>query len=1310
MEVDDEIFQIFLTESAEHLETIEGAMLELEQEGGPDVINRILRSAHSIKGGSGFVNLDAIGTLAHALEDVLMKIRDGDLDTNESIISTLLEGFDMLRDMFEREDYGEGLDAEEIKATLRKIINEEGSDKGAEADSQDQVDEDDIPDEETETEPQEQVQAEESSKIETESEEDVSESVVEKKESPPPSESQEEAVEVDDEIFQIFLTESAEHLETIEGAMLELEQEGGPDVINRILRSAHSIKGGSGFVNLDAIGSLAHALEDVLMKIRDGDLSVDESIINNLLAGFDILRDMFEREDYGAGLDAEEIKATLRKIADGEDSDKGAEAEPQEQVQTEDITEPDAAQEEDNIEIATEKKESPPPPSDSQEVVEVDDEIFQIFLTESTENLEIVEAGMLELEQEADPDVINKILRAAHSIKGGSGFVNLKAIASLSHSLEDVLMKIRDGDLETNESIISTLLAGFDSLRDMFERDDYGEGADAEEIKAALIKIANKEEVSEKETEAKPKKQVKAEEVSDKGKEAKPKKQVQAKDTPKTETKTKEDAIEPVVAKKEEVPAPSKSQKASEADEKPKATEKKSSKAEKKQPAKKASAASETIRIRVDLLERLVNTTGEVVLERNQLLQHFKDSENSSALTALSQRISEMQEYVMQTRLQPVGNTFTKFNRIVRDLAKSVSKEINLSISGESVELDRSIIESLSDPLTHLIRNCADHGLESTEDREAAGKDITGNIKLRAFHKSGRVMIEVEDDGKGIDSEKIKAKAVEKGVISPEEAEMMSEEEGAELIFAPGFSTAEQVSSISGRGVGMDVVKSSFEKVGGAVSLITRLGKGTTVRVNLPLTLAIIQSLLIEVDEQRFAIAQADVVEVIRVNPAIGQEIEKMHGKDVFRHRGRVLPLVTLTEVLGIPRLYQPEDVTESVDDLREHLADRRQDEGEISKEIADKRSGSARRDPQVMRFLVLRNGEKLFGLLIDKILDFTELVVKPLSDVFKSYGAYSGCAIMGDGLVILILDPGKICDRARLKFSEQGSEDLEEEKSSRYATLQGMRNVLVFNNHRDEYFTLPLSLVLRVESVAASQIQQVGEEEYVQTRDGNILLIRLEKHLNVKAGPSDLEKYFLIIPRVRNALVGILVSRIVDSVDIQLQLDEAGASQLGVLGTTTIGDHVAIMLDVYSLCEKVLPGFSDTGQSLTKKYRMLLAEDTPFFRKLESGFFESAGFEVTTAVDGLEAWKLLQKDHGSFDIVVSDIEMPEMNGYELVKKIKSDPAMSHLPVMAVTALTDEASKHKGTQAGFDAYEVKIDRDRLVNRAREMVDVSSSDS
>jgi two-component system chemotaxis sensor kinase CheA len=564
--------------------------------------------------------------------------------------------------------------------------------------------------------------------------------------------------------------------------------------------------------------------------------------------------------------------------------------------------------------------------------------------------------------------------------------------------------------------------------------------------------------------------------------------------------------------------------------------------------ARNSSVSESTIRVDVGLLDKLMNLVGELVLARNQILQ-FTGQSADTALLATSQRLNlittELQGSVMKTRMQPIGTIWDKLPRVVRDLAASCGKQVRLQMEGKETELDKTIIEAIKDPLTHIVRNSVDHGIERPEVRTAAGKTAEGLLKLRAYHEGGQVNIEITDDGAGIDPARLKQKALQRGLITGEQAARMSEGEALQLIFLPGFSTAEKVTNVSGRGVGMDVVKTNIEKIGGTVDLQSRVGAGTTLKIKIPLTLAIIPALIVTSGCDRFAIPQVNLLELVRLERGDGRDrIERIHGTPVYRLRGNLLPLVYLGEVLG--------------------------------------HSGEARADSSAINIVVLRADQHPFGLVVDEINDTEEIVVKPLGKQLKGVACFAGATIMGDGRVALILDVMGVAQRTHVI---DGARDRAQAAAppSRAAT-ESRQPLLLFEAGTGSRMAIPLSLVARLETFDPGMIEHSGGQEVVQYRGQILPLVRVAQHLpshhTSAAHPTATEPLSVVVYKEQGRSVGLVVGRICDIVQESITV-KRHAHRHNLFGSAVIQNEITDLLDVQALVRAADPTFDPAEASL---------------------------------------------------------------------------------------------------------------------------------
>jgi len=734
--------------------------------------------------------------------------------------------------------------------------------------------------------------------------------------------------------------------------------------------------------------------------------------------------------------------------------------------------------------------------------------------------------------------------------------------------------------------------------------------------------------------------------------------------------------------------------------------------------------AQSSLRVNVGLLDTLMNLAGELVLSRNQLLQGVNSS-NAKATELSSQRIdmitSELQEAIMRTRMQPIANILNKFSRVVRDLSHQLGKSIELEIEGKDVELDKTILESINDPLTHLVRNSVDHGIEMPMEREQMGKKGTGKIILKAFHDAGQVNIVISDNGRGLDPAQISSSAIAKGLISESRVEEMSDKQKTELIFLPGFSTAKEVTDVSGRGVGMDVVVTNIEALGGIIELDSTPGQGTDIQIKLPLTLAIIPSQITSVGNERYAVPQVNLNELLRI-PAnqIKEKIEKVGDADVVRLRGELLPLLNLADMLSIQRTFIDPETGEEHKDRRTRIADRRSKDyiPGVSSDSKDQPKEETKRAEKDRRYhassainiAVVSAGAFKYGLVVDQLHDSEEIVVKPVGRHLKKCTAYAGATIMGDGKVALILDISNLAQMAELSAVAEAGRNAAKAAEEEAAARADKVALLTFKNNEKEHFAAPLSIVERIERIKTSDIEQIGGRKVVQYRGGSLPLYELSQVLNVEQLPQR-ERQEIIVFKVKDRELGLMVTPPVDTQEVVLNIDSSTLKQPAVSGSMIINNHTTLLVDIFELVKTLNPEWFDaeTLAAATMAENgekiILFAEDSAFFRNQVKQFMVEDGFKVIEAEDGRIAWELLKERVEEIDLVVTDLEMPNMDGFELTKRIKSDPSYSHLGVIALTSLASEAHIEKGKSAGIDEYEIKLDREKLMAVIRQYMNL-----
>ena len=671
---------------------------------------------------------------------------------------------------------------------------------------------------------------------------------------------------------------------------------------------------------------------------------------------------------------------------------------------------------------------------------------------------------------------------------------------------------------------------------------------------------------------------------------------------------------------------------------------------------KQSAVSAQNIRVNVDLLENLMNLVGEMVLTRNQLLQILRnqdESEFAGPLQRLNQITSELQEDVMKTRMQPIGNAWAQLPRIIRDLSVELGKQIDLQMRGAEMELDRQVLELIKDPLTHMVRNSADHGVETPAERKAAGKPASGTVILNAFHEGGHIIIEIKDDGRGLDIEKIKAKAVANNLATQAELDGMSDKQVQQFIMRPGFSTAEAVTSVSGRGVGMDMVRTNIERIGGSVEVKSWAGKGSSFVIKIPLTVAIVSALIVECSGDRFAIPQINVVELVRTSASSENDVEFINGTPVLRLRDRLLPLVALHDLLRL-------------DDSR------RQGEGD--------------------RFIIVTQvGTASFGIIVDRVFDTEEIVVKPVAPILRDIALFSGNTILGDGNVVMILDvSGMVGTASQISQSEHAAEVTDVTPEANAAERMAL---LVFQASDGGQRAVPLSLIDRLEEFDSDVIEHADGTPVVQYR-GQLMPL-------VPAAPGQAMKESgrqpVLVLTAEGRSMGLMVDEIVDIVEEELAI-ELSADQPGVIGTAVVNEKATDILDAGHYLALTLSGWFGRGRAgphgETAVRRVLLVDDSPFFRNLLTPLLSTAGYAVTSVESGDEALELCDAGH-EFDVILSDIEMPGMSGFEVARAVRAGERWQNVPLVGLSAHATPTDLDHGRQVGFTDYVAKFDSHAL---------------
>jgi two-component system chemotaxis sensor kinase CheA len=920
------------------------------------------------------------------------------------------------------------------------------------------------------------------------------------------------------------------------------------------------------------------------------------------------------------------------------------------------------------------------------------DDLLREFITETNESLDVVDVELVKFEQEPNnATILDNIFRLVHTIKGTCGFLGLPRLEGIAHAAETLMGKFRDGAPVTQEAV-SLILTSIDQIKDILGELEAAEGEEPQGDDSELI--GQLEEMSAK-ADAAMKGGAAAEEapapepVAETA-EAEPEASVEETSADQSlerplrpgevsldelerafrETEVEVEVAEPVVQEAEDIveeveepePAPIAVKAEAKAAGKPPAKASGGEGGEKKSSG--GGVSNQSIRVAVDTLEHLMTMVSELVLTRNQLLEivrRHEDSEFKVPLQRLSNVTAELQEGVMATRMQPIGNAWQKLPRIVRDLSQELEKPIELEMIGADTELDRQVLEMIKDPLTHMVRNSADHGLERPENRRAAGKPEKGTITLAAYHEGGHIIIEVRDDGQGIDVERVKAKVVERGLASEAEVDKMTDAQIHKFIFAAGFSTAAKVTSVSGRGVGMDVVRNNIELIGGTVDLRSTQGKGSSFIIKIPLTLAIVSTLIVEAGGDRFAIPQLSVVELVRVQTNSEHRIERIKDTPVLRLRNKLLPLVHLSQLLGI---YEGENADEAID----------ADNGFI---------------------VVMQVGSQTFGVVVDGVFHTEEIVVKPMSTMLRNLGMFSGNTILGDGSVIMIIDPNGIAGAMASHASSavtENQEDEQEDLQSRAVSGQSSISLLLFRAGAPEPKAVPLSLVTRLEEFEVSKIERSNGRDLVQYRGALMPLVYLNEGDSHK---SEGTQPMLVFSDAGRSM-GLVVDEIVDIVEDRMNI-EVGSERPGILGSAVVKERATEIIDLgYYLPQAFEDWFMRKEmdiEALTKK--VLFVDDSSFFRNMLTPVLKAAGYDVTTCTGPHQAFELLENGD-KFHAIVSDIEMPEINGFEFCESLRRDPRFRNIPILALSSMVTPASIERGRQAGFDDYVAKFDRPGLI--------------
>ncbi|MBF0572945.1 MAG: chemotaxis protein CheW [Desulfamplus sp.] len=1082
-----------------------------------------------------------------------------------------------------------------------------------------------------------------------------------------------------DELIKVFVEESIQHLESIEPDLLEMEKSIDnidSKIINGIFRAVHSIKGASGFFGLQNIGNLSHVMENLLSLLREGNIKASPEFIDALFSGIDALRAMFDDIGNSENFNIQPEIDRLTTILNPSEEMSGDVLEQQDsnlESNYDNIAQDysNAGQKISNVSFRSTKEEQiitvkeKTPTGQEPRTFDVAKNELDKFVRNRLCLYTITVYLKKDLTQKGKTplDLINSIVSNGDLIESR---LDIDMIQGLSDCLDNEIKFVFAFATFLEEESLPNVL-GIPKERIIpIDIDADNQVENFEQTKQEKIEPNNPNEI-------KPGLKIsQTKDVTEESKKPKPQIKKQQQFTPPIEPELK-------ISKPKDV--------TEESNQQLEITKQQQSTPPIEFEFKNTNTiqTEEKIKVGVNFLNDLVNLAGEMVLGRNQLNQIamplIKDTPGlNSAIQHISRITTEMQEKIMQMRMQPVSMIFGKFQRIVRDLAKQLNKEIRLVTYGEDVELDKSIIEALSDPLTHLIRNSVDHGIEQADYREKSGKPRQGTIQLKAYHQAGHVYIDIIDDGSGINCKFVGEKAVEKEIITKEQMSEMGEKELMMLIFKPGFSTAKQVSAVSGRGVGMDVVMTNIKQLGGTVDINSTLYEGTTISLVLPLTLAIVSGLVIQTGGQCFILPQANIDELVLIDPdEIKNRIELVQKSLILRLRNMLLPLISLKDVLNI---------------------------NDNKKETIDISSST-----EPARIIVIKHGTSQFGLLVDAVENIEEIVVKPLPRYLKSQKCFSGASIMGNGSVSLILDAAGIFEKAKLhhidleKYRRKSKAEIKHKTDTKHDG-KDLQTLLLFNNNTPERFALPLELISRIERIKASTIEMIKDQQYLQYQGAKLRLVFLEDYLPITR-PERLpdQTIGVIVPKQMKYPMGIIIHNVEGTINAVVDIDTKSIAAPGLFGSAILENRITLLPDMYRLFELAAPEWyrnKSISKSNSDLKKVLIVEDTPFFRMVERDYLTSAGYDVLEAENGKQALEILYEQ--KVDGVILDIVMPEMDGWQTIRAIRSDIRLKDLPVMAVTSLAEDIDPQKGFKAGFTQWEAKLNKERLLDKLSKMLE------
>lgn len=1187
----------------------------------------------------------------------------------------------------------------------------------------------------------------------------------------------------DPEIIDEFVSESLQGLQSVEKDLLSLEADGGSDVelVNRIFRAVHSIKGAGSFLDLTNLVKVSHHAETLLDDVRGGRRSADADVTDAVLGAIDTLVAMLESDDQGADHDCDEILGRLERVlcAGPHTADPGITSPSRAGPSESTVASPHASGSSHKTTASASESLSHATPvqacdSERPAGVDRDPELLSEFLEESLQGLDLIEHDLMELESAADSDheLVNRIFRTIHSIKGAGSFLELDNLVSTAHLAETILEKVRSEQMKATSQVADSILSAVDALKEMLRSEDCGETFDPTGTIAKMEKVLQGDlsaasagsvaqdvidllgqatgvvypvyrleidlaalhaaidlkegvleglksvgtlrhasialETIDVTTEgectlyfetvldpellsmhfgisesritlvdltpsAGPTNASRSIDSVEKNGGSGQNEHSQAdggqpQATPVTQRPDTQPAAASVQNRPSESPAPRGNMTAATSNAEPSTS----------LPAKSnRSEAEQSMRVPARILHELLEWTGNMVMARNQLLNEY-DFRDSNAFRTLSQAITGVHETVIETRMQTTGSLFERYRRVVRDLSRKLKKEVAFHIEGGDLELDRTILESFADPLTHLVRNCIDHALETPEERVAAGKNRQGNVYLRSYIQSGEIILAVQDDGRGISADRICSKAIDKGILTEDCATELNDDEKVMLIFEAGFSTKEQATDVSGRGVGMDVVRNNIEKVGGTIALKTSVGEGSTFSAHLPLAKALVSSslttaLVIEIGGEDFAIPETAISEIIQYDERALEAVRMVDGRCVYQHRDQLVAIIDLRDPLGMQ-------------------ADSPSKKGKPPIDMRDKEF-APRANSKLACLVIIQFRDQFFGTVVDEVIGMQEIIVRSNPKLIQECTVYSGHTVLGNGRIALILDINGIVNKMRLKFPSK-TEKASDHGMHRVDYKKGpaSQKMLIFQNEGSEYFAIPIELVAFIEQVQQSELRTVGKKEFCQLKAETLSILRLEDFLPVSPLDQNQNDMCLIRPAAVEHPIGVLVGQDMSVVDVAETFETRLDDDNGIIGTFYHNDHLVMLLDLFCILEKHSPEKVRLTDDRTDEARILVAEDSLFFRKLIAQYITREEWEVEIVNDGQEAYDRLMNEPGRFNLIISDINMPRMDGFELVKKIREDSRFNKIPVVALTTMSDEHFREKGLRLGFDRYVIKIDK------------------